>query len=131
MKLTLFTNDRIITEFLPEKCAGHYWIHREDASGRLNQVIAVEAERIQKNAAEAKWVIKSNNKYAIYVPSSDAEFEKAEITAGSLYTIREKKTGVIYKLFCEPLTDDRSMYRAYEFVSKPFEIKIGSTINPV
>ena len=124
MKLMLFTPHSFSTILLPEKCAGQYWVYAKDPSGKNTKIIAVEGVRSADIGEDAQWILKSNSRYQIVDDSCQA-VSRIPLTPLSLHTIQSADNSQIYRLFTEPLSEDRKRYRAYKIMDGDISLNIG------
>ena len=124
MKLTLLSHKEISTLYLPEKCAGRYWIRSRNDDGKQIDVISVEALRAIKANEEDKWIIKSNRRFVI-VDKDDKLVQSAPLSLLALYKIQSADGKMRFTLFTEPLTLNRKQYTGYNVVGDAAEITIG------
>ena len=124
MKLMLFTPETFNTILLPDKCAGQYWLSATDKVGRNTKIAAVEGIRTTNSGEEGQWILKSNSRYQI-IDSSWKPVPKVELSLLSLYTIQSTDGKEMYRLYTEPLSEDRRRYRAYEITNRNTMLRIG------
>ena len=124
MKLTLLSHKEISTLYLPDKCAGRYWVHSRNGGGKQIDVISVEALRAIKANEEDKWIIKSNRRFVI-VDKDDNVIQSVPLCLLALYKIRSADGKMRFTLFTEPLTQNRKQYTGYNVVGDSAEITIG------
>lgn len=124
MKLTLFTPKTFSTMLLPQKCAGQYWISARDDDGKTTRILAVEGVRGTGTGGSDRWVMKSNALYQI-VDREMNVMAKASLELLSMYRIRSTDGTSEYRLYAEPLSEDRNRYQAYELLSGSAKMEIG------
>ena len=124
MKLTLFSPDAFSSVVLPSKCAGQFWLTGKNASGAEARIIAVEGVRSIEEEQSDQWILRSNSRFKI-MDRTGQEIQKLVIDALSVYVIRSVDGAEEYRLYSEPVTDDRKTYRAYKLLRNAGEIRIG------
>ncbi len=126
MKLTLLSHQEITSLVLPEKIAGRYSLRGRNEKGRLVDTISVEAVRADDGAEQ--WVAKSNRRFSIV--QKDNEGNKTKIPSVplgelELYHIESADRKLIFSLFTEPVTSDRTQYKGYVLAKQNATLTIG------
>lgn len=124
MKLMLFTPELFSTILLPKKCAGQYWITARDTSGKSMKIMAVEGIRSAEAEGEGEWILKSNSRYRI-IDGDGKVVSKAPVRLRMLYTIQSTDGSRTFRLYIDPLTEDRSRFTAYKILSENVTLNIG------
>ena len=125
MKLSLLSQHEISNLALPDKCAGTYWLRGKDTSGKMKNILTVEAARVtEKDNDSIQWVLRSNRRYRIVGPDNQT-IQNIVLEPLKLYRIESSDRSVEFVLYTEPLTQDRKNYSAYELLSREASITIG------
>ena len=127
MKLTLFTRNSFNTILLPEKHAGQYWVTARDEEGRSYQIAAVEGVRATADQSGA-WMLKSNSHYRIFDSRGEA-VTKLPLENLTMYRIRSVDDQEDYRLYTEPLSQDRNRYSVYRLTTGLATLTIGRGTN--
>ena len=124
MKLTLLSQQEFNSIVLPEKHAGHYWVRGKNASGKITDIVAVEALRSTEHDGVPQWILKSNRRFRIVDNNNDV-VQNVSIKPLELYRIHSTDNTMRYVLYTEPLSDDRKRYKGYELVNSGVRLTIG------
>lgn len=124
MKLTLLSQKEYSSIILPEKHAGRYWVHGRNSSGKMKDIIVVEALRSMKSGSDSHWILKSNRRFRI-LDKSNKEIQSVPLYPHELYRILSTDGSLEYVLYTEPLGDDRRRYSGYELIGSQITLKIG------
>ncbi|MGN1140845.1 MAG: type VII secretion protein EssC [Oliverpabstia sp.] len=108
MFITLFSKERIQTTALPEKIAGQFRLFLP-CGGKQVSFLSVEG-------IDGRWIIKPGRQTLLY--NSNGEAKKAiEAQVYAMYPFRLKDNTVKGIVFCEPMTEDRALFRKMAFLS--------------
>ena len=124
MKITVFSHSAFNTVLLPDKCAGQYWITAKGPDGNPVKIVAVEGIRPTDENPNGQWILKSNSHFYI-VNQNQEKILKLDLQLRSLYVIRSADGYFEYRLFTEPLSEDRKQYRVYELMQGNLKLEIG------
>ena len=124
MKLTLFSPNAFCALTLPSKCAGQYWLSGRSADGSSMKIVAVEGLRSVSEGTADRWVLKSNSRYRVLAPDG-SELDGTPLEYLTVYMIRSADRQEEYRLFTEPLTEDRKTYRVYRVQGNHAVLRIG------
>lgn len=124
MKLTLLSQKEYSSIVLPEKHAGHYWVRGRNSSGKMKDVVVVEALRSMESGGSPHWILKSNRRFRI-LDKNNNEMQSIPLNPLELYRIQSTDGSLKYVLYTEPLGDDRRRYSGYELVGSQAALKIG------
>ncbi len=116
MILTLMLKESIISQFLPERIQGQYWVKLPDSENHINQILSVEA-------AGDSWIVKST-KDAYICNRDGAAIRECALQALCFYKIKITLTNEYALLYCENATVDRKTYTKLILPSKG-TIRIG------
>lgn len=128
MKLTLFTPHSFSTLLLPEKCAGQYWICATDISEKKTKVMAVEGVRLSSEVFAEQWILKSNARYKI-IGEQHEVIPHLPLELLSLYRIQSADGTTEFRLYTEPLSDDRKTFRVFDVYPGNITLEIGRGSN--
>lgn len=124
MKLTLFSPDSFSAIILPSKCAGQYWLSGRSDHDAAARIVAVEGVRSVSEDVSDQWILKSNSRYQILSPDGSI-IHKTPLDYLAVYMIRSTDQQEEYRLFTEPLSEDRKSYRVYKILGSDPVIRIG------
>ena len=124
MKLTLFSQQEFSTLILPEKIAGRYWVRGKNTSGKMTDIIAVEAVRPTDNSTSPHWIIKSNRRFKL-IDGNHNVMQGVVVAPNELYKVNSADGKIKFALGAELLSDDCKSYSGYEIISRPTALKIG------
>ena len=124
MKLTLFSPDSFSSVILPSKCAGQYWLSGRTTRDAAARIVAVEGIRSVSEDIPDQWILKSNSRYQIIAPDGSI-IHKTPLAYLSVYVIRSVDQQEEYRLYTEPLSEDRKTYRVYKVLNSNATIRIG------
>lgn len=124
MKITVFSHSAFNTVLLPDKCAGQYWLTAKGPDGNPVKIVAVEGVRPTAEEPNGHWILKSNSHFYI-MNQGQERIEKLVLGLRALYVIRSSDGRFEYRLFTEPLSDDRKQYRVYELMQGDLKLEIG------
>lgn len=124
VKLILFTSDAVYTTVLPGKRAGQIWLHYKDAAGRLRKLVAVEGIRGERFDDEGQWVMKSNACFRV-AGQDGCGVPRVTLERMCLYNILDVEENRTFRVYVEPLTEDRKCYWPYEIRDRNASFRIG------
>ena len=124
MKLTLLSHEEFSSIVLPEKYAGHYWVRGRTDSGKMTEIVAVEALRSTEPGGGSQWILKSNRHFKL-LDKSNAVVPSMVLNPHELYRIQSTDGNVEYVVYTEPLSDDRKRYCGYERRNEHITLSIG------
>ncbi len=124
MKVTLLSQKEFHSIVLPKKCAGCYWIRGRDRTGKLAEIVSVEAVREFESEQNSHWVLKSNRRFKVMDDSGHA-MQSVAVSPLKLYRVESADQSLKFVLYTEPLSEDRKRYSAYEFTGKQVKLTIG------
>lgn len=124
MKLTLFSPDSYSTIILPSKCAGQYWLLGKNDHEASARIVAVEGFRSVSENDPDQWILKSNSRYQILAPDGST-VHKTPLNYLSVYMIRSVDHREEFRLYTEPVTEDRNTYQIYKIFGSNVSIRIG------
>lgn len=110
MKLTLLSHKEISTLYLPEKCAGRYWLRSRNDDGKQLDIISVEALRTIKADEEDKWLIKSNRRFVI-VHTDDKVIQSTPLNLLALYKIQSVDKKTFYTFYGTVHIEQKAVHR--------------------
>lgn len=102
MILTLMLKESIISQSLPDRIQGQYWVKQPDSENHINQILSVEA-------AGDSWIVKSTRDAYICGQDGNAIRECA-LQALCFYKIKITLTNEYALLYCENATSDRKNF---------------------
>lgn len=126
MKLVLLSHTELSSLILPEKAAGQYKLRGRNASGRLVDIISVEAKRA--SSGESEWVAKSNRRFVILGSDSGGNkkiLQSVTLKSLELYHIQSADGSLKFTLFTEPITSGRTQYKGYSIDRAEAVLTIG------
>lgn len=100
----------------------------KNASGKMADIVAVEALRSPGSGGAQQWVIKSNRRFKI-VDKNNNIIQNTPLNPLELHRIQSMDGKLKYVLYTEPLSDDRKQYIGYELVGERVRLKIGREAN--
>jgi S-DNA-T family DNA segregation ATPase FtsK/SpoIIIE len=124
MKLTLLSQQEISSISLPAKYAGQYWLRGKSPTGKMADIVAVEALRSAEADGEAQWILKSNRRFKV-IGKNNTTLQNVPLNPLELYKIQSTDSNVEFVLYTEPLSDDRKRYCGYELVKPQTTLTIG------
>lgn len=124
MKLTLFSPDLFTSTLLPVKCAGQYWVCSKNTDGTPVRIIAVEGIRSLEDGVPDQWILKSNSNYQI-IGDGGRMLSKVSLEPLTVYMIQSSNRQEEYRLYTEPLSEDRKTYLVYEILGNRTDLLIG------
>lgn len=127
MKLTLLSQKEYSSIVLPEKQAGRYWVRGKNSSGKMTDIVVVEALQSMELGGSSQWILKSNRRFRI-VDKNHNEMQSIPLNPLEIYRIQSTDGSLKFVLYTEPLGDDRRRYSGYELIESEVTLKIG--LNP-
>jgi S-DNA-T family DNA segregation ATPase FtsK/SpoIIIE len=124
MKLTLLSQIEYNGFALPEKLAGQYWVRGKGISGKMTDIVSVEALRAVESGGVSGWILKSNRRFKIF-DKNNSEMQSIPLNPLENYRIQSADGKLKYVLYTEPLSDDRKRYSGYELTGTQAKLKIG------
>lgn len=124
MKLTLLSKYDFSGMVLPEKFAGHYRLRGRNSTGKLMDVVSVEALRSTEGNGPPGWVMKSNRRFRI-VDRNQRYLPGVTLQPLELYFIRSADGSLSYTVFTEPLSLDRKQYKGYKLSGESAVLSVG------
>ena len=124
MKITLFSQAEFNSLYLPEKIAGRYWVRGKNISGKMSDIVSIEALRVTASNNVSQWILKSNRRFKIF-GTNNAEVQNVQISPHELYKIHSTDGHLKFVLHIEPLSDDRKRYIGYQLINRQANFKIG------
>lgn len=125
MKLLLLSQREYTTMVLPEKCAGHYWVQSRNSTGRLTEIVSVEAVHPQDSEGRPQWFLRSNRRFQI-LDAENNPVQGVSLTPDSRCKVASRDGSQEYILLAEPLSEERKRYSVYKLDGKNTRLTIGN-----
>lgn len=126
MKISVLSQYEMHSLVLPEKRAGHYWVRGKNDSGKMTDIVSIEAVRAAETGGDPQWVVKSNRRYKI-LGKDKSVLQSIVLVPNELYVIQDVNGVRKFVLYTEPLSEDRKRYHGYKvIISRYYDINRAS-----